>query len=147
MRRWLPMLLLFAAACRGGGGSPPPGATLTGAVAPRRAVEDFLSAVRAQDLQAMSVVWGTDKGPARDQLERTELEKREIIMQNCFTHDSYRILDEAPAEGGQRVLRVELTKGRITRTPRFYTVKGPSDRWYVQDAEITAVRDICALRQ
>jgi len=50
-------------------------------------VDQFLAAVKAQDLQAMSVVWGTSKGPARDQLERSELEKREIIMQGCYDHD------------------------------------------------------------
>jgi hypothetical protein len=91
----------------------------------------------------MSVIWGTDKGPARDQVERTELEKREIIMAGCFDHDKFRIVDESPGEGGRRVFRVEITKGTITRIPRFYAVKGPSERWYVEDAEIAAVRDIC----
>ena len=133
------MVLILLGACR----SRPAGEPLTGAPAPRRAVEQFLAAVKAQDLQAMSVIWGTSKGAARDQLERTELEKREIIMQGCFEHDKFRIVDETPGEGGRRVFRVEITKGTITRLPRFYTVLGPSERWYMEDAEITAVRDIC----
>jgi hypothetical protein len=133
------VILLVLGACR----SRPAGDPLTGAPAPRLAVEQFLAAIKAQDLQAMSVIWGTDKGPARDQVERTELEKREIIMAGCFDHDKFRIVDESPGEGGRRVFRVEITKGTITRVPRFYAVQGPSDRWYVEDAEIAAVRDIC----
>jgi hypothetical protein len=106
-------------------------------------VELFLAAVSAQDIQQMSVVWGTEKGPARDQLSRSELERREIIMQQCFAHDRYRVLDEQPGDGGSRMLRVEITRGSVTRTPQFVTVKGPSERWYVSDADIAAMRDLC----
>ncbi|MGQ0540192.1 MAG: hypothetical protein ACT4R6_14720 [Gemmatimonadaceae bacterium] len=120
-----------------------PRGELTGADRPRRAVELFLAAVSAQDIQAMSVVWGTEKGPARDQLERNELERREIIMQQCYAHDRYRVLDELPGEGGSRMVRVEITRGRATRTPQFVTIKGPSERWYVMDADIAAMRDLC----
>lgn len=140
--RALVVLALLVGACSR---APVPraGELLPGAPAPRRAVELFLGAVKAQDLQAMSTVWGTAKGPARDQMERTELEKREIIMQGCYDHDKFRILDESPADDGKRQFRVEITKGDVTATPRFTTVKGPSDRWYVEDADIQAVRQLC----
>lgn len=103
----------------------------------------FLAAVNAQDIQAMSVVWGNEKGPARDQFGRSELERREIIMQQCFAHDRYRVVDELPGEGGSRILRVEVTRGQITKTPQFQTIKGPNERWYVLDADIAAMRDLC----
>ncbi|MEO6445639.1 MAG: hypothetical protein ABIZ91_11715 [Gemmatimonadaceae bacterium] len=134
------ILLIMLGAC---GRNPKPGIALTGAPAPRLAVEQFMAAVKAQDLQAMSVVWGTAKGPARDQLERTELEKREIIMQGCYDHDRYRIIDEGPAPDGERVVRVEVTRGTKSAIPSFAVVKGPSDRWYVRDAGIVAMRDLC----
>ncbi|GMV10445.1 MAG TPA: hypothetical protein PKC83_05705 [Gemmatimonadaceae bacterium] len=143
MKKWivvLPLVALVVAAC---GRQPAPGVALTGAAAPRLAVEQFLAAVKAQDLQAMSVVWGTDKGPARDQLERSELEKREIIMQGCYDHDGYRILEEGPAPSGERFVKVEITRARKSATPTFSLVKGPSDRWYVRDAGITAMKDFC----
>ena len=98
---------------------------------------------RAQDLQEMSIAWGTSKGPARDQFERTELEKRLIVMQGCYDSDKHRIVDEQPGDNGKRILRVELTKGAVTKTPRFTTVKGPSDRWYVEDADFAAVTALC----
>lgn len=123
--------------------APAPGGVQTGADRPRRAVELFLAAVNAQDIQAMSVVWGTAKGPARDQLSRTELERREIIMQQCFAHDRYRVIDELQGERGTRVVRVEVTRGAVTKTPQFVTIKGPSERWYVEDADIAAMRELC----
>lgn len=140
MKKWITVLLLVAAACAR---KPAPGVALTGTSTPRAAVEQFLAAVQAQDLQAMSVVWGTAKGPARDQLERTELERREIIMQGCYAHDRYQILDEGPAPDGERAIRVEITRGRTTATPTFAVVRGPSSRWYVRDAGITAMRELC----
>jgi len=116
---------------------------LVGASSPRMAVEQFLTAVNAQDLQAMSVVFGTSHGPARDNMERTELDKRLIILQCYFYHDKSRILGENAGEGGERVLNVELTRGRLTRTPRFYTVQGPNNRWFVDNMEIAVVREFC----
>lgn len=91
----------------------------------------------------MSAVWGDEKGPARENMERLEVEKREIIMQCFFDHEKFRILDETPAEGGQRAFKVELSKGpqRITRT--FYTVRGPSERWYVVNAEMSSKESMC----
>lgn len=141
MKKW--MVLGIAVALVACGKQPATGTALTGAPAPRRAVELFLAAVKAQDLQAMSVVWGTDKGPARDQIERTELEKREIIMQSCYDHDRFVIIEEAPAPNGERYVRVAITRGKITKNPNFATVKGPSDRWYVRDADFTAMRELC----
>lgn len=140
MQKLTVVFLCVAAACSSGGAH---GGSLTGAVAPRRAVEEFLSAVKAQDLQAMSVVWGTEQGPARDHLERGELEKRELIMQQCFSHDRYTIMDESPGISGKRVVKVQIARGTKTKTPTFTTVKGPSDRWYVLDGDIVAVQEFC----
>ncbi len=124
----------------------PAGLELTGAPDPRAAITRFLGAVSAQDLQAMSTVWGTSKGPARDQIERSELEKRELTMQCYLTHDRSRILNEEPGEGGRRIYLVELTQGELTRRTRFTTVRGPSERWYVENADIQATRDFCRKR-
>jgi len=106
-------------------------------------VERFLAAAKSQDLQELSIAWGTSKGPARDQFERTELEKRLIVMQGCYDADKYTIGDEQAGDNGKRIMKVDLTKGAVTKTPRFTTVKGPSDRWYVEDADFSAVTALC----
>ena len=106
-------------------------------------VERFLRGVESQNLQEIGLSWGTAKGPASGQMERSELEKRLIIFQSCYENDKYRIVDDVPGSDGRRVLRVELTKGPVTRTPRFTVVKGPSERWYVEDADFSAVTALC----
>jgi hypothetical protein len=140
--RKLVLALLVFAACRSS--SAAPRGPMPGAPAPRAAVEGFLTAVRAQDLQAMSVVWGSTKGPARDIItDRSELEKRELVMQCYLDHDSFRVLGDMAGDKGGRIFRVELTKGDLTRTTNFTTVQGPSERWYVLEADLTPVKDLC----
>ena len=151
-RFWIVLLVL--AACRtattttttSGTVAPAPttGPQSVGGATPRAAVEQFLTAVRAQDLQAMSTVFGTSRGPSRDNMDREQLEKRLIILQCYFNHEKFRILGEVPGEAGHRVITVELTRGRLVKSPRFYTIRGPGDRWFVDNMEIAAVAQFCA---
>jgi len=151
VKRTILLLFLAVAGCKSGSGSSSsaptpaaaPAANLPGAAAPRSAVERFLKAAKSQDLQELSIAWGTSKGPARNQFERTELEKRLIVMQGCYDADKYTIGDEQPGDNGKRIMKVDLTKGTVTKSPRFTTVKGPSDRWYVEDADFSAITALC----
>lgn len=139
MRRAIVMLLLVLAACRSGSTAT----ALTGRETPRQAVQAFLDAVKAKDLQAMSEVWGNDKGPARDRMSREDLEKRELLMQCFLTHDEARILGETPGDQGRRIITARLTRGRVVREVPFDLVKGPMDRWYVEKAALDRVQDFC----
>jgi hypothetical protein len=116
---------------------------VTGAPSAQIAVDQFLKAVNAKDLQAMSTVFGTKDGPARETMDRTELEKREVILACYFAHDSARILGEAGGTQGHRDIRVELKKGNLARQTTFYSIRGPGGRWYVDNMDIAAVRDFC----
>ena len=147
MRKFAVALLLLVGACRSTGTvastSGTTGSGGTGAAAPRAAVDGFLAAVRSQDLQAMSGYWGSDRGPAREFLERDVLEKRELIMQCYLSHDRYNVVSEMAGEKGLRVLRVSLSKGQVTRETTFTTVQGPKSRWYVQEVDLSATADLC----
>jgi hypothetical protein len=134
--------LLLLAACATGTQTASNG-TPTGAATPQLAVQEFLKAVNAKDIQAMSSVFGTDKGPARETMNRTELEKRLVILACYFNHDTNRILGESGGTGGHREVRVELNKGNMTRQTTFYAIQGPGRRWYVDNMDIAAVRDFC----
>jgi hypothetical protein len=112
---------------------------LTGAPTARGAVERFLAAVRAQDLQAMSVVWGTKDGPARDALPRDLMEKREVIMTQCLAHDSASFIDETPSLDGARQVRFILYRGPVTRTTSFTAESSPQSRWYVREIDLRNV--------
>ena len=135
--------LLFLAACSTGTQTAANSGQLTGAASAQLAVESFLHAVNAKDIQAMSTVFGTKDGPARETMDRTELEKREIILACYFNHDSNRVLGEDQGIGGHREVRIELKKGNLTRQTTFYAIRGPGRRWYVDNMDIASVRDFC----
>ncbi len=142
MRKLILGLLLAATAC--GGATtvvPAPPAP----IGPRPALDAFLAAIRAQDLQAMSSAWGDKEGPVRDnkKLSRDEVEHRELIMMCYFRHDRYRVLGDQPTTGGERVMQVQLTKGTLSRTTNFFLADA-GDRWYVRTAEMEPVKDLCA---
>jgi hypothetical protein len=135
--------LLLLTACASGARTAANTGQLTGAPAAQLAVDQFLRAVNAKDIQAMGTVFGTKNGPARETMDRTELEKRLIILSCYFQHDAARTLGEAGGAGGHREIRVELKKGNMTRQSTFYTIQGPGKRWYVDNMDIAAVRDFC----
>jgi len=114
-----------------------------GANGPRSALDAFLASIRAKDLQALGAVWGDKNGAIRDtkRISRDEVEQRELLLMCYFGHDTYKVLSDAPA-AGERIMRVSLTKGTLTRTTNFYLVGG-EDRWYVRSADMEPVRDLC----
>jgi hypothetical protein len=132
--------LLLLTACATGTRT---GGELTGAPTAQLAVDQFLRAVNAKDIQAMGTVFGTKSGPARETMDRTELEKRLIILQCYFQHDAARTVGEEGGAGGHREVRIELKKGNMTRQSTFYAIQGPRRRWYVDNMDIAAVRDFC----
>jgi hypothetical protein len=134
------LVLLAACSSATQGGS---NGQLTGGASAELAVSQFLNAVRARDLQAMSTVFGTNNGPARETMDRTELEKREVILACYFNNDSYRIISEQSGQGGHREVQAELRKGNLVRQTKFYVIKGPGGRWYVDNMDIASVRDFC----
>jgi hypothetical protein len=136
-------VLFFLAACTTATQTIPNNGQVTGGASPQLAVDQFLTAVRNRDLQAMGTVFGTNKGPARETLDRSELEKREVILACYFNNDSYRVLGEQAGQSGHREVRVELKRGNLTRQSTFYTIEGPGRRWYVDNMDIAAVRDFC----
>jgi hypothetical protein len=149
VRKLLIGLLLLSVACATRTTVVPSTTTTggTGAAGPRPALDAFLAAIRAKDLQALGAVWGDKNGAIRDtkRISREEVEQRELVLMCYFKHDSFKVLGESPAAGGERVMQVTLTSGTLSRTTNFYLVNG-GDRWYVRSADMEPVRDLCAQR-
>ena len=141
MRKWA-LLLVVAVGCSR---NPSMGSSLTGAPSARDAAMMFVDAAKAQDLQAMGAVWGTEQGAARDHMEREQLERRLIILQPCYVADRVQILDEQiGASANERRVRLQLTRGTRTKTLTFTRVRGPSNRWYVGETDYESVQsDFC----
>jgi len=124
--------------------APTPATTNVGQQTPHQALASFLAAANAQDLQAMSGVWGDKDGSVRasGKMGREEIEKREIIMMCYLKHDKYRIVSDNPAVDNERLLGVELTKGNLSRTANF-NMATDGTRWFVRSADLEALRDLC----
>jgi hypothetical protein len=151
----LAIALILVSACHSAGRRTSPavrpagapfGNASGGATSARAAVAGFLAAARSEDLQAMSHIWGTATGPARNTIPRDELEKRELIMMCFLRHDRYQLVTDAESTAGQRRIEVELEQGMLIRTTAFMVVPAPDGRWYVQSFDMEAVRDFCAKR-
>jgi hypothetical protein len=137
------ILMVFVVSCRPVAPSSTPSPQTPGASDARSALELFLAAVRAQDLQAMAIAWGSADGPARDIMPQDELFKREVVLQ-CYTdHDRSRLIGAARQMGDSVVFNVELTKGNMTRQSPFTTIKGPKSRWYMLTFDPVPLKDLC----
>jgi len=141
------LLLVASAACRtaqpaatGTGGSVDAGA---GAADGPGAVERFLGAARAADVQAMAQLFGTSDGPISNRDPAAEIEKRMRALQCYLTHDGSRLLGAAPGPSGKQVIQVELRQRELTRQTRFTVVPGPRRRWFVESFEINSLSDFC----
>jgi hypothetical protein len=132
------VILVLAAACH----AAPAGNSLGGAESPRAAVDRYLSAARAQDLQALGVVWGDEKGPTRDHIPRTQLDQLELIQLCLLKHDQARIGDPVASVGGRFTMQVDLTQGQLKANVKFTVAKGPSNRWYVQNFDSTLLQNM-----
>jgi hypothetical protein len=142
--------LAVLAGCHSAAKPAPPAPVMngsqTGAADPQTAIQGFLAAAKTQDLQAMGALWGGPDGPARSLMERSELEKRELIMMCYLKHDRYDILGDAPDPGGSLAFAVSLSYKDLTRSTTFKLVQGPGARWYVLDVDVAKLNDICARR-
>lgn len=135
--------LILAAAMFAACTPPPVRDGMPGAPAPRVAVDFFMNAIRAQDLQALGEIWGSERGPALGQVQ--DFERRGLIMMCYLSHDRFRILNERAAMGaGSDVeFQVEVTRGQLVRTSVFTVVQGPSERWYLSNVELSPLADLC----
>lgn len=146
MKKLAIVLLIVAASCRRtvAVGSPTPGQP--GGSSPRDAVAKFMASAKAQDLQAMSLIWGSPQGPIRDTRSHEEVEQREVILMCHLKHDSYRVTTETAAANAERALGVEVKYQDLTRVSSFHVGQGADKRWYVFRFDLDPLREICARR-
>jgi hypothetical protein len=144
-RRTVVALTLVLAACKSGGGGSAPVTGVVGADGPRQAAAQFLASIKSEDVQATSIIWGSSKGPARELFrDRSELEKRIIVMQCNLNHDSYRIITDAPGDGLKRNVRIELKRGPLTAQTTMVATQGPKQRWFIENTDLAPLRGFCS---
>jgi hypothetical protein len=118
----------------------------TGGATHREALTRFMQAAKVQDVQAMSNAWGTSKGAVRTDrsfMTVDEMEKRIVIMLRCLRHDSYSVLNETQAIGGERIFQVQIKFKSLTAVSDFTTTPGPESRFYVRTLDFEKLQAIC----
>lgn len=138
-------LALSTLACGGGGRAGGPGSLskVGGRETPRQALSAFLAAARAKDVDAMALVWGSDRGAAASYMDRVEREKRILVIQCHLTHDREQVISEFPGENGRRGYRVALSLGATTLETTLLAVQGPEARWFIESVDIEKTSDLC----
>lgn len=145
MRRLVTLVVLVVlAGCRtASSGGAAPGAA-EGATSGEAAVLQFLEGSRAQDLQAISSVWGDEEMPTRDRVEMQEWERRLLIMMCHLRHDESSIGAAQMAEGGRTMFPVILRQGDKEATTMFTVARNRSSgRYFVADFDLRPLREHC----
>jgi hypothetical protein len=127
-------------------------------VAPMLSVERFLQAANTRDLDSMSRIFGTARGPIADEsgsavgcafkrmgswfgigrrcLSWREIEIRMDAIAQILRHDDYRIRGESSVAGRANTTRVgvDLTRGdqQFNDVP-FTVVQASQGRWFVEE--------------
>jgi hypothetical protein len=112
-----------------------------GSSTPRSAVEQMLAAAKAQDLQAISAVWGDENGLTRDRNPQAEVESRAFIIACVLKAESQKVGEPASAGNGRMLVTAELTQGQNTASTRFVTARTKEGRWLVQDVDLPALQN------
>ena len=129
-------LLLPLTGCR----SPNP--PLAAPISPEAAVRGFMAAVAADDLTAMSHLWGSERGLAARRMENTELEQRLQVIQIYLRHESFEVRPSSPRPGvapdREQQFNVRVLRDGCVRDVPF-TLRPHGGGWLVYDVDLEAV--------
>lgn len=121
-------------ACGGRPAAPSAPQSITDALA------QFLAAVKANDLQRMGQLWGTERGPASEAMTPKALQMRVTVIQKYLDHVGYRVVEGpvAPASGAVafRTVRVELQREGCNAVLPIDLVRTRSGSWLVYDVHL-----------
>ena len=102
-------------------------------------VEQFLAAVKANDLKRMGGLWGTDRGPASASMNPDVLRQRLTVIQRYLTHSGYRIIEgplAVPARADVRTFRIELQREGCNQVLPIDVIRTRSGGWLVYDVHL-----------
>lgn len=102
-------------------------------------VSQFLSAVKANDLRRMGELWGTERGPAAQNMNADVLRQRLTVIQKYLDHSGYRIIEgplAVPNNPDLRTFRVELQRAACNQVIPIDVVQTRSGGWLVYDVHL-----------
>ena len=140
MRRLMALFTVLAVGCGGGGGQTqvPIPATMNDALG------QFLDAAHANDLQKMSRLWGTSRGPASEWMSDSTLSKRMLVVQRYMSANGYRIVEgplAVPGHADRRLFRVELQRQQCLHVQPIELVQARRGGWLVYDVHLESANE------
>jgi hypothetical protein len=136
MRRLPVMLLILGAACGGGSRPQTPQPQSVNA-----ALEQFLAAVKANDLTRMAGLWGTERGPVAQRMTSQQLRQHLMVIQKYLDHVGYRIIEgplAVPNRSDLRTYRIDLQRSQCNQAVPIDVVRTHSGGWLVYDVHLEA---------
>jgi hypothetical protein len=134
MRRYAVLATLLAVGCGHGSQAPVP-QTLS------QALDQFLAAVKANDLNRMGQLWGNQDGPAVEWMTPDRLRMHLTGMQIYLNHTGYRVIEGPVAPPGNdkiRTFRVELQRSDCNHVQPIDLMQTKRGSWIVFDAHVEA---------
>src|SRR2546429_6633390 len=103
----------------------------------------FMSAVKANDLERMRTLWGSERGLASGHLKSTDVNQRLAVLQIYLNHVGYRVVEgplPVPNKEDRRLLRVELQRSTsCTVVVPIELARTKEGRWLVVGTDLASI--------
>jgi len=102
-------------------------------------ISQFLTAVKANDQKRMGELWGTERGPAVNNMNSRALQQRLTVIQKYLDNSGYRIIEGpllVPGHDDRRTYRVELQRSNCNHVLPIEVVRTRSGGWLVYDVHL-----------
>ena len=133
------LVALGSLACGGGAG---PGKPVPQS-SPQETLAQFMAAVKANDLDRMSALWGNEHGPASGRMKADEVRQRLSVLQIYLNHVSYRVVEgplPVPNRDDRRTFRVELQRATsCTVVVPLELARAKANRWFVVGTDLASL--------
>jgi hypothetical protein len=139
IRLLLPLALVLLAAC---GPSTPRPASSPGGASSAAAIDQFLQLAKQKNYLQMGWVFGTAEGAVNERWPAPEVERRMYALASVLDYDSYIVGTGNPVPGrvgGAERFTVRMRKGARNFEVPFTVVRGPGERWFVEQVDVESV--------
>ena len=110
---------------------------------PEETLAQFMSAVKANDLDRMRTLWGNERGLASSHMKSSDVSQRLSVLQIYLNHAGYRVV-EGPLpvlnKDDRRLFRVELQRSTsCTLVVPMELARTKEGRWLVVGTDLASI--------
>jgi hypothetical protein len=139
IRLVVPLAIVHLAACGSRIAHPAAGPGSTSSAA---AIDQFLQLAKQKNYLQMGWVFGTAEGAVNERWPAPEVERRMYALASVLDYDSYIVGTGNPVPGrvgGAERFTVRMRNGARNFDVPFTVVRGPGQRWFVEQVDVESV--------